>query len=213
MSANNVVCEICGKEYSKYGIKNHIDIVHNKTKTTSHKGGRKNPWNKGKNKNTDERILKQALELSNNIKKGRTKIVPHTHTDETKEKLRQFAIKNELGGHVSKKSIWYKTKKGKDVYLQSSYEVSVAESLDENDIEWTRPSYFLWIDDVNIVHRYYPDFYIVDYNVYLDPKNYFLQKKDKRKIQLVQEQNNIKILILSENELNWKNINNKITPL
>lgn len=90
----------------------------------------------------------------------------------------------------------------------------VAKELDENQIKWERPSYFIWKDDTGNEHRYYPDFYLPEYNVYLDPKNdYLIENKSARfgitdveKIKKVSEQNNIKILILDKNNLNWENI-------
>lgn len=59
-----------------------------------------------------------------------------------------------------------------------------------------------------------PDIYLVDYDIYLDPKNDFLIENvnpslgfsDKVKIKLVEEQNQITVLILDKNHLSWKNI-------
>lgn len=102
------------------------------------------------------------------------------------------------------------------VKLDSRYELEVAKSLDENSIEWTRPNYLIWQDDSGRKHRYYPDFYLPKYNVYLDPKNDFLINcatkrfciTDVEKISKVSEQNNVKIVILDKNNLNWQNIKN-----
>lgn len=137
----------------------------------------------------------------------------HLQSEETKQKIRESAIKNELGGHTSKKQIFYVQKDGSTVYLQSSFEIKVAIELDDNNIEWIRPKYIIWTDKNNINHRYYADFYLPKYNVYLDPKNSYLQIKDKEKIDSVEKQNNVKIFILSENELCWQSIKTKISPL
>ncbi len=51
-----------------------------------------------------------------------------------------------------------------------------------------------------------PDFYLQDYNVYLDPKNNYLQKKDKRKIELVIQQNNVRLIVLNKSALDWNSI-------
>jgi hypothetical protein len=115
-----------------------------------------------------------------------------------------------FGGHTSKLRIDYKMKNGEIVHLQSSYEVSVAKSLDENNINWIRPKPFKWKDSQGIEHRYYPDFYLIDYNIYLDPKNSYLIIKDKEKIELVSKQNNICIIILDGNNLDWEKIKNKM---
>ena len=82
--------------------------------------------------------------------------------------------------------------------------MKLAKSLDEHGISWIRPKVgFLWNDQGN---RYYPDFYLPDFNVYLDPKNNYLRKIDKYKIDNVQLRNNIRVLVLSEEQLDWQNI-------
>lgn len=79
-----------------------------------------------------------------------------------------------------------------------------------------KTNYLIWQDDAGQKHRYYPDFYLPKYNVYLDPKNDFLINHatkrfgitDSEKIKKVSEQNNVKIVILDKNNLNWQNIKN-----
>lgn len=95
----------------------------------------------------------------------------------------------------------------KGVHLQSSWELEVAQDLDNNTIKWVRPKHgFEWLDRNRIVRKYYPDFYLPDYNVYLDPKNKFLRKKDAYKISYCRKKYKIQILILTEFQLNWKEI-------
>lgn len=140
-----------------------------------------------------------------------SKILSHPHTEEYKQKMREIAIRRHLGGWHTSKTIKYD-----DKTLDSTYELEVAKSLDENSIEWTRPNYLIWQDDSGRKHRYYPDFYLPKYNVYLDPKNDFLINHatkrfgitDAEKISKVSEQNNVKIVILDKNNLNWQNIKN-----
>jgi len=130
-----------------------------------------------------------------------------------KELYRNNAILNNLGkGNRNKYAHgWYESNFAGKVYLESSYEYKIAVELDKNNINWIRPSYLNWIDDNNIKHKYYADFYLIDYNIYLDPKNDYLIKKDTTKINLVKLQNNIQILILNKNELTWNIIKNKIS--
>ena len=62
--------------------------------------------------------------------------------------------------------------------------------------------------------RYTPDFYLSEYDIYLDPKNDFLINNinpslgffDKEKIQWVSEQNDISVIILDKDQLNWDDI-------
>lgn len=124
--------------------------------------------------------------------------------------LSLIAKKRNLGGHTSKEIMFYIKKNGETVYLHSSYEVKVVASLDYNKIKWIRPKFLVWEDEERKIHRYYPDFYLPDYEVYLDPKNDYLIEKDREKIQKVSAQNKIKIFVLSKNELEWEEISKLI---
>lgn len=105
-----------------------------------------------------------------------------------------------LGGHTSKKQLYFKKKTGEVVYLQSSYEIRFAEILEELDIAWERPSPFIWVDKDGISHRYYPDFKIG--SVYVDTKNDYLAVKDLDKITRVKDQNQIDLRIVTEKFIN-----------
>lgn len=109
-------------------------------------------------------------------------------------------IKNKNGG-FKHKSIKYN-----DVYLDSSWELTVALSLDENEIKWVRPEGLYFYDRCGTQRRYHPDFYLPDYDVYLDPKNPFAMKVQKDKIEDVISYTNIKLLLLDKNELNYESI-------
>jgi hypothetical protein len=76
---------------------------------------------------------------------------------------------------------------GESVLLESSWEVEVAELLDEKDTEWTRPDPIKWEDDEDKTHRYYPDFYLPNFDLYLDPKNSYCMDLDKEKMNAVSQ--------------------------
>jgi len=44
---------------------------------------------------------------------------------------------------------------------------------------------------------------LVNFKIYLDPKNDYLIKMDAEKISRVAEQNNVKVLVLNEKQLQW----------
>jgi hypothetical protein len=121
------------------------------------------------------------------------------------------AKKNKLGGNHNKNAFWYISPIAGKVWLESSYERKVAEELDFHNIKWERPKFTNYKDDIGEDRKYYGDFYLKEYKVYLDPKNNFLQIQDKRKIEIVQQQNNIKVVVLNKNELTWDIIKTKIT--
>jgi hypothetical protein len=53
--------------------------------------------------------------------------------------------------------------------------------LDENSIKWVRPKPIKWNDGVKD-RLYYPDFYLTEKDIYLDPKNPYCMEKDKLKM-------------------------------
>jgi hypothetical protein len=159
-------------------------------------------WCKGLTKFSDKRINTIATKNSIN-KKGKP---GRKHTAAAKDKISAAKITQ-----LSKIPFYSKRYSFNGVTLHSTYELKVAMSLQEANITWERPSHcLLWLDETQI-RRYLPDFYLPYYNVYLDPKNDFLIKKDARKIKLAEEYNNVKILVLNKNELNWDSIFKKIT--
>lgn len=126
-----------------------------------------------------------------------------------KELLRKKAIRNpKCGGSTGRSNgEWYYNKnEGEEVWLDSSWEVKFAKYLDEENIEWVRPSYFEWIDKDEVKRRYFPDFYLKQRDLYIDIKNDYLNslEKTKRKIDNVQKLNDIDVEVLTKKDLDKK---------
>lgn len=199
-----LTCRFCGQiRISKMSRASHEKVCNlNPNKHVVSRKGRVAP-NKGK-RASEETKRKMSASLSGKPWNGK-------HTEESKEKLRQVAIKRGFGGITQSRWIKYK-----DKTLGSSYELKVAESLDENGIIWDTCKRINYIDPTGKVRSYTPDFYLKDFDVYLDPKNDFLIEKinpslgfsDIEKIKLVSEQNHINVIILNKNELSWNEIFN-----
>lgn len=91
----------------------------------------------------------------------------------------------------SRKNIKYFNKfTNEEVILESSWEKQIAEYLDIKNIKWNRPKAIQWIDN-NKNRLYYPDFYLNDYDIYLDPKNPYCMTLDKIKMDIVSKSINI----------------------
>lgn len=133
-------------------------------------------------------------------KKMSEKSLGRKHTEEHKKYMSEIAHRRELGGHTSKRRMEYVCKDGSVVILQSSYEIRLAQILDDVGITWERPPYMLWKDAVGVNHRYYADFKVGD--VYLDTKNSYLATKDAEKIKQVKEQNAVDLRVVLEHEIN-----------
>lgn len=141
------------------------------------------------------RTVKEANVLS--IERGERKF-----TKDGLQKLSFAAKEKNLGGYRPHPN---KGKYYKDIWFDSNFEIITAKSLDENDIKWERPKVgFVWNDSGN---KYYPDFYLPEFGVYLDPKNDFLIEKDKIKISESEKRNSIKVFVLDKHNLEWDKIN------
>lgn len=77
----------------------------------------------------------------------------------------------------------------------------MANILDKENISWNRPKHLLWTDNEGKIRRYHPDFYLPDYKIFLDPKNDYLIDKDAFKINQVSIENEVKVFMVSKNNL------------
>ena len=146
--------------------------------------------------NTISRLKLETRTISESIKMN-----PVVISDAAKSKLSKLAKDKNLGGYRPHPN---KGEKYNDIWFDSKWEVKVAQSLDEHGISWIRPKTgFIWTDSGK---KYYPDFYLPKFDVYLDPKNSYLMKKDAEKINEAQHRNNIRVLLLNESQLSWDQI-------
>lgn len=76
--------------------------------------------------------------------------------------------------------------------FDSNWEIIIAQFLDNNNITWNKPmTGITWTDKTNKQHKYFPDFYLPDYDIYLDPKNLIVQKQQQEKLDIVSKQINL----------------------
>ena len=102
------------------------------------------------------------------------------HSKETKEKMSKSASMRPA--RLKTKTINYN-----GVILESSWELALAKRLDELKIAWIRPDPLQWIDKEGVKRKYYPDFYLLDYDLYLDPKNAYAVETQKEKLDYLQK--------------------------
>ena len=203
-----VKCSICGKEYSKKGIGTHNWRAHGDGKDFDPNRGYKNKsrkaWNKGLTKDVDDRVMKYSESLKEGYKTG---TISHSGIACKNYDIEKRRINGAKGGGYREKSGrskgGYKTDSdGNKAWLQSSYELKCADILNDLGIKWIRPKFLKYTDDAGKVRKYFPDFFLLDYDLYLDPKNDYLALKDKHKIELVKENNNVEVIIITNNQLN-----------
>lgn len=170
-------------------------------------------WQKAKGTNQYVKADKLGLERPTISEETRQKISTSSrgrkHTEESKERLSEYAKKNGLGGVTQSRWIQYKGKT-----LGSSYELELVQDLERHSVKWDTCKKFNYIDNRGKARTYTPDIYLPDYDVYLDPKNDYLIENinpnlgfmDCEKIDWVMRQNNVIIHILNKDQLNWSYI-------
>jgi hypothetical protein len=166
----------------------------------------KNPKRESYNKNleiqrskiTDESRVKQALGVKKAHEDGkykdsgikgvatRKKNGNLHHTEETKQLLREKALASNHRRVLRSTRIYVK-KDGTEVLLDSSWEEALAKRLDFLNIEWTRPAPVKWVDDEGKSHNYFPDFYLTEHDIFLDPKNDIVYNSSIDKINKLKE--------------------------
>jgi hypothetical protein len=210
-----VSCEKCGKEVKERGLKYHMWRLHSEEGLSHNpnKGfedGTRNAWNKGSTKADNAIVAKYAASLSKSYNDGKFELKGCCSSDYFgSEQHKKSAAKG--GGYRPKsgcgKGQYYNDSYGNKVYLQSSYEVLCAEILDKMNIRWIRPTYLHYNLDGK-TKKYFADFYLVDYDVYLDTKNDYLIVQDAGKINAVITQNKVKLFVLDQKQISEVHITN-----
>lgn len=186
------LCPYCEMEFTKNGLGTHIwrkhlgQKVNNRVVNNGHFKKGLVPWNNGLTKQTDSRI-KSTI-----------------HTVKTKEKLSSWRSKilEEKGSGGFKDIKWYKIQNClcQEFIVRGTWELNTAIFLNDNKILWIRKIYLKYRDSTGLSRIYCPDFYLPEYDLYLEIKGYF-SKKDKEKLQYVKYQNNINLQILQKVDL------------
>lgn len=87
--------------------------------------------------------------------------------------------------------------------------MELAKRLDELEIDWIRPEPLEWFDSDGKRHNYFPDFYLPQFNLFLDPKNPMAVKTQKEKLEMLAHQHpNVKILYSLEECLKFQHPGN-----
>lgn len=116
-----------------------------------------------------------------------TTYIGRPHTEASKKKMSTAALASPHRRLV--RSVTEYTKlDGTTVKLDSSWEVALAKALDVSGISWERPYPLKWVDSDGSWHHYFPDFYLPEYQIYLDPKGPLARKAQEEKIKEIEKQ-------------------------
>lgn len=154
-------------------------------------------------------VSKETREKIGKASRGRK------HTDTSKQKISDTMRKNIQSGNREYSFLHRKSYEFNGERLDSTYELKVAQELNEHNINFeVHPNGLNYIGDEGKQRTYFPDFYLTDYDVYLDPKNDFLLSENykyhglttKEKIERVQTYNNVIIVLLDKESLSFEKI-------
>ena len=129
---------------------------------------------------------KRNSSIRQNWKEGKYDHVDHgaktrgkKHTEQSKKNM---SIGSSASNHrrLRKGTVMYN-----GVLLDSSWELALAKRLDELKIKWIRPEPIPWIDSDNKSHKFFPDFYLPEHDLYLDPKNPHAYNVQRNKIEIL----------------------------
>lgn len=150
----------------------------------------KNPKSKVKNQFVKARIEGKEIPKGNKNKgfSGRK------HTEKSKDAMKKSALKSNHR-RLKKNTVVYK-----DILLDSQWELKLAKRLDEIGVKWSRPEPLKWRDKEGLLHNYFPDFYLPDYDLYLDPKNKHAYDVQSEKIEILNKTYDNIVFLKTENE-------------
>lgn len=188
--------------YHTHSDRNQYEEDRKKMKTNMKVCCGRKAWNRGLTASSSPLVKRISEKTSGRKMSGEEyrNLVERCKSDEHKKASSRGGKAKTYTAGGRGKGAWTKDSDGKEVYLQSSYEIEAARLLNEAGIHWTRPAPLSYELDGKR-YRYYPDF-LLKSGIYLDPKNDYLITKDARKIQTVMEQNKCQILVLGWEKLN-----------
>jgi hypothetical protein len=193
------ICKHCKKEldglstankanHSRWCSENPKRIEYT-TRLSSARESIKNPRNQFVKAKDEGRVLSSSLKGKPSNRKN------YHHSEKVVEQIRNKALKSSHR-RLLKSTRLYTQVDGTQVLLDSSWEESLAKRLDSLGINWYRPSIPIkWQDDLGKYHNYFPDFYLPDFDVFLDPKNPYAVKVQQEKLLILKAQlPNLRIL-------------------
>lgn len=182
------ICKYCGKECKNLNslrqheirCKENPDRIHMVSNFIKYNEKVRNGEIEKINKNHFAKAKKLGLPIPTVSEETRLKISKagkgRRHTELSKQKISRGMqrVVRENPDSYSASNVNGRVKKVEynGILLDSSWEVEVAKYLDSNNIKWERPKIGLEYEWNGVKRLYYPDFYLPEYNMYIEVKGY-----------------------------------------
>lgn len=199
--ADLFICE-CGREFLKgQSLNAHFChcLIHRNGKPVSNKLQKLKEscnWSKGLTKESDSRIKNHSETLKRRFESGELQpsMLGKKLTKDHKENISLGRIK--YLENNSNSTEWYSISNGKkEIKVQGTWELKVAEWLNSNNIYWIRKRI-----QFKGHRRYTPDFYLPNYDIWLEVKGY-MKDQDVYKMKTVLEEHQIDLRIIEKKEI------------
>ncbi len=215
-------CKYCGKEFDKANSigghtsmcvknpncrKSNFSEYNNKVKNGEIEKKFTNQYTKAKYEGK-EIIISDATrkKMSNSsVEKWKREDYRSKTTTAIKKAMKQVVRDNPDSYSASNVSGRVKTIEYNGFKLKGSWELEVAKSLDEHNIKWTNIISGIEYEWDGDVHLYFPDFYLPEYDLYIEVKGYE-RERDRAKWKAVDNLVVIKQKQINEikrKEFNW----------
>ena len=137
-----------------------------------------------------------GFEIPQSVWKGKVgQFKDKKHSEETKLKQQEKALASKHR-RLRRKMIEYN-----GIMLDSTWELLLAKKLDAENIIWVRPGPIDWVDTDGLTHHYFPDFYLPEHDLYLDPKNPKAYEVQYKKIEQLKTQLTNLVILCSISEI------------
>jgi hypothetical protein len=90
---------------------------------------------------------------------------------------------------------------GSNVWLMSGLESEFVTILNDNNIRWSSPKYLPYTDLDGGSHIYFPDFYLDDYDIYIEVKGYMWRNDVDKMVRVMAQHTDKRILILKKKDI------------
>lgn len=201
------ICQHCSKECpNPNSHRNHERTCPNNP-SRIYKNGMtgKTAWNKGLTSADCEITRKRGEAVKQRFASGELKpsgccAEGWQDTDEAKIAYPEGSRGGFREGAGRGKKTKFKNIVGEEFLLRSSFELKLAELLNQLNINWTQPKSFTYKLG-NKTHRYYPDFFLPDYDLIIETKNDYLYSLQIDKMNAVSEYSEYPILLLLNKDM------------